>query len=193
MSDSAIERRATTGATVLILVGSTRGQSLSRRLAALIRTLRPADQVDIVEDLSSVPYYDGDREAVGDPPSVQTLRQRVSAADLLVLITPEYNGTVPGLLGNTIDWLSRPAHRSVLNRKRTLVLSASPRVYGGIRAAQHLREVMAHTGAIVDLEGLSIGLAHERLTAAGTDPALVADLDVVLEKAIGSPEGRLAA
>ena len=178
------------GARILILVGSSRQESLNRRLAALVPGLRPSDQVETVDDLRSMPFYDGDVEAEGVPPVVHALRERVAAADLLVLVTPEYNGSVPGLLGNALDWLSRPPRRSVLNGKPVVVLSASPRPYGGIRAAQHLREVLSHIGALAGLEGLSVGVALERLLSSGDDPTVAADLRVLLDTAIGSlPEG----
>ena len=70
------------------------------------RRLRPIDTVTVRNDLARLPYYDADLEALGDPAAVTDLRQAVAVADLVVVVTPEYNGTVPGLLGNAIDWLS---------------------------------------------------------------------------------------
>ena len=112
---------------LLVISGSTRRDSLNTRLARLVRDLRPADTVTIINDLNTLPFYDADlEEAAGFPPAVAALRERVAVADMVVAVTPEYNGTIPGVLGNAIDWLSRPPGGSVLDAKPTLVLSASP-------------------------------------------------------------------
>lgn len=124
--------------------------------------------------------YDGDVESAGTPAAVVELRQAVAAADVVVFVTPEYNGTIPGMLGNSIDWLSRPAGQSVLEGKTVLVLSASPTRFGGARAAQHLREVLSRIGADVLRAGISVPLAHQRLAATDVDPDLVAELTTLL-------------
>ncbi len=161
---------------ILVISGSSRRGSLNSRLARLVAVVRPADEVTILTDLTGLPFYDGDLEAAGTPAAVADLRNAVTAADLLVLVTPEYNGTVPGLLGNAIDWLSRPPRQSVLRGKPVLVLSASPTRHGGIRAAEHLRGVLSRIGAIVQPAGLSVAVAHQRLGQPEADPKVVADL-----------------
>ena len=108
---------------VLVISGSTRRDSLNTRLARLVKALRPADQVTVVNNLNTLPFYDGDLEAAGVPPAVLGLRARVAAADIVVVVTPEYNTTFPGVLGNAVDWLSRPPDKSVLRAKPALVLS----------------------------------------------------------------------
>jgi len=161
---------------ILVISGSSRHGSLNTRLARLVAGIRPADAVTVVNDLTPLPFYDADLEAAGTPAAVVDLRAAVMAADLVIVVTPEYNGTVPGLLGNAVDWLSRPPQHSVLRDKSLLVLSASPTPYGGTRAAEHLRGVLARIGATVDPAGLSVAAAHQRLGSAGPDPQLLADL-----------------
>ena len=163
---------------LLVISGSTRRDSLNTRLARLVRDLRPADTVTIIKDLNTLPFYDADlEEAAGFPPAVAALRERVAVADVVVAVTPEYNGTIPGVLGNAIDWLSRPPGGSVLDAKPTLVLSASPSRSGGIRAAQHLRAVLTDVGADVADRGMSVPSAHRRLNVrAKVDPELAASL-----------------
>ena len=150
---------------ILVIAGSTRRDSLNRRLAWLVARIRLFDTVTVVADLRRLPFYDGDLEARGVPQPVAELRATVTAADLVVVVTPEYNGTVPGLLGNAVDWLSRPARESVLRGKPMLVLSASPIPYGGVRAAGHLRErprANSHSHQSRALDASSGALSQQR-------------------------------
>lgn len=167
---------------VLLIAGSTRRQSLNARLAHLAAELLPDLDVTRVSDLDRLPFYDGDVEAHGDPEAVTRLRAAVAQADLVVFVTPEYNGTVPGILGNAVDWLSRPPRASVLNGKPALVLSASPTPSGARRAAEHLRDVLQRIGAQVHRDGLSVAGAHARLgIGSAPDPGLIADLAELLD------------
>lgn len=154
-------------------------------LARLVADLRPADRVRVLADLHRVPFYDRDLEAAGTPEPVSRLRHAVATADALVIVTPEYNGTVPGVLVNAVDWLSRPPGHSALAGRSVLVLSASPTPYGGVRAAAHLREVLGRIGAHVDATGFAVGQAHTRLRATGTDPDLPGELTPVLGGFLG--------
>jgi len=95
---------------------------------------------------------------------VAELRSTVAAADAVVIVTPEYNGTVPGVLPNAVDWLFRPRGQSVLLDEPVLVLSASPSRLGGVRAADHHRTVLSRIGAKVTPSGLSVPMAHESLS-----------------------------
>lgn len=169
---------------ILVVSGSTRADSVNTRLARLVAGLRPADAVTVVADLATLPFYDGDLEAGGTPDGVAQLRAAIADADLVVVVTPEYNGTVPGLLGNAVDWLSRPAGQSVLRGKPVLVLSASPTRYGGTRAAEHLRAVLDRIGAAVQPTGLSVAGAHQRLYPGEPDPQVAADLTDLLTQAL---------
>ena len=169
---------------ILVLCGSSRRHSLNSTLGGLVAELRPRDAATVVKDLHRLPFYDGDLEAAGVPEAVAQLRAAVTAADMVVIVTPEYNGTVPGLLGNAVDWLSRPPRQSVLRDKPVLVLSASPSPHGGTRAAEHLRAVLSRIGAAVVPAGLSVSAAHERLGPAGPDPQVVAELAQLLAEAL---------
>jgi chromate reductase len=173
---------------ILILVGSARQGSLNARLARVAAAARPADTVTVMTRLDRLPFYNGDVEAAGVPASVLDLRSAVARADAVVFVTPEDNGTVPGLLGNAVDWLSRPADASVLRGKRVVVLSASPSRYGGIRAAEHLRTVLGYIGADVAPVGLSVSRAHERFGMAGTDPELADEVARVLADALAGEQ-----
>lgn len=175
---------------ILVISGSSRRESLNTRLAWVVSAARPADVVTVKNDLDGIPPYSGDVEAAGVPAPVHELRQAVNEADALVFVTPEYNGTVPGVLGNAVDWLSRPAGESVLRGKRAVVLSASPSRYGGVRAAEHLATVLGYIGADVAPVGLSVPRAHERLVEAAADPELATDVARVLVEALGHQDAR---
>lgn len=165
---------------LLVISGSTRQGSFNTRLARLVEEVRPDDTVTVVADLAALPFYDADVEATGVPPAVSALRAAVAGADVVVLVTPEYNGTVPGVLANAVDWLSRPHRESVLRGKPVLVLSASPTRFGAARAAEHLRTVLGRIGAQVLPAGLSVALAHQRL-AEPVDQDVAAELAGVLD------------
>ena len=160
---------------VLVLSGSTRQASLNSRLAELVAVALPDDLVEVRHDLARLPHFDADLEATGFPPVVQELRAAVKLADLLVIATPEYNGGVPGVLANAVDWLSRPHQASPMQQREVVVVSASPSAGGGQRAAAHLRQILANCGAQVRPDGLAVPRANDVLTGKA-DPQLLHQL-----------------
>ena len=94
--------------TIMGMSGSVRAASFNSMLLQALASAAPPATVDIVS-IREVPLYDGDWEAAhGVPPPVQQLKDRLARADGLLLVTPEYNNSIPGVLKNTIDWMSRP-------------------------------------------------------------------------------------
>ena len=158
--------------TVLVLTGSARQDSHTRRLGAQIAATFPGGV--LAPRLTTLPFFDQDLEAT-PPAVVQELRAQVAAADLVVFVTPEYNGTISGLLGNAIDWLSRPydGQPSVLRGKPVVAAAASPGGVGGVRALVSLRTVLGNTGAQLLDSTLSVPEVHVRLE----DASLQAELD----------------
>ena len=136
---------------ILALAGSFRKGSLNQALIRAARELAP-EHVRIGDlDLSTLPFYDGDLEAAGDPGKVTALKSAIAGADALLVATPEYNGSVPAVLKNAIDWASRRRPDSPLKGKPAAVVGASPSPGGTRRAQAHLREVLGSVGAdIVD-------------------------------------------
>jgi chromate reductase len=163
---------------VLVLTGSARQDSHTRRLGAQIAASTPGGV--LAPRLTALPFFDQDLE--GAPPdTVQALRAQVAAADTVVFVTPEYNGTIPGLLGNAIDWLSRPyaGEPSALRGKPVIAVAASPGGVGGVRALVSLRTVLGNAGAELLDAQLSVPEVHVRLddqSLAGELDALVASL-----------------
>ncbi len=118
--------------TVAVLVGSLRADSVNRRLALALRDRAPENVVlDVVDDLGALPFYNEDDDAGTAPASATALRERVAAADVVLAVTPEYNGTMPAALNNAIDWLSRPYGAGALVGKRFGVVGTTPTPYGG--------------------------------------------------------------
>ena len=117
---------------VAVLVGSLRPESLNRKIAELLRDQAPDGVVlDLIDDLSLLPFYEESLDATATPAAAVSLRERVGAADAVLAVTPEYNGTMPAVLNNAIDWLSRPYGQGAMTAKPFGVIGATPTPYGG--------------------------------------------------------------
>ena len=150
---------------VLVVTGSARTGSFTRALGSAVAAALP--DAELAPVLTSLPYFDQDLETT-PPAEVAALRAQVEAADALVVVTPEYNGTIPGVLGNAVDWLSRPYGAGALRGKPVVAVAASPGSTGGARAVVALRTVLANAGAELVGSGVTVGEVHEQL-AAGAD------------------------
>jgi NAD(P)H-dependent FMN reductase len=135
---------------VLVLVGSLRADSLNRRIAESLRDLAPAGvSIEIAEGLGEVPFYNEDLDGAQVPAAAAALRDQVAAADRVLAVTPEYNGTMPAVLNNAIDWTSRPYGRGALKGKPFAVIGATPTPYGGKWAHEDTRRSAGIAGALV--------------------------------------------
>ena len=155
---------------VLVFAGSLRAQSLNARLASLAAdvVLEKGGTVDraTMEDFDC-PSYDYDVEAESGPPAgAMRLRERLVAADAFVIASPEYNASMPGVLKNAIDWVSR-VRPQPFNGRQGLLLSASPSMAGGNRGLWALRVPLEHLGARVYPDMFSLAQAHEAFDGAG--------------------------
>ena len=126
--------------TVLALSGSLRAKSYNTALLHEAMRLAPAGMTIEIASLREIPLYDADVEARGMPQAVTDLSARVKQADALLIATPEYNFSFPGVLKNAIDWLSRPPLDGALVRKPVAIMGAGGRL-GSARAQYHLRQV----------------------------------------------------
>ena len=168
--------------TVLVFSASLRADSLNSRLARLV--VAAVERLGATVDAGSMrefdcPSYDGDVEtAEGLPPGAQALRERIEASDAFIIVSPEYNGSMPGVLKNAIDWVSR-VRPQPFNAVHALLLSASPSMVGGNRSLWALRVPLEHLGTRVHPDMFSLAQAHTAFTEDGTlvDPRRQARLE----------------
>jgi NAD(P)H-dependent FMN reductase len=120
--------------TLIGISGSLRRQSFNSALLNAARALMPEGARLEIADISAIPLYNYDVEVEGIPPAVVQLKDQVAAADGLLICTPEYNNSLPGVLKNVIDWLSRPPEDAarVFHGRCVAVMGASPGPFGTI-------------------------------------------------------------
>jgi chromate reductase len=154
---------------VLGIAGSLRQGSYNRLALRAAQKLAPAGmEILPFEHLREIPPYDEDVKAQGFPLVVQQLRDAIRAADALLIVTPEYNYSVPGLLKNAIDWASRPPEQPFLD-KPMAIMGASPAAVGTARAQYHLRQCFVYLDAkILNRPEVMIGQAAQKFAADGT-------------------------
>lgn len=144
---------------VLILAGSSRkdslNQKLQKRLAEVAEGLNMTVNLYPAEALDAPIYNGDDEEASGYPESIKNLNNAISNADKVVIVSPEYNGSVPPLLKNAIDWSSRE-NIAVWKSKVVLLAAASPGALGGLRSLSHLRDILSNLKAWIAPEFGSI-------------------------------------
>ncbi len=134
------------------IAGSLRESSYNRAILRAAKELAPESlAIEIFDGLGDIPLFNQDVEAMGDPPGVTALKQSIRGADGLLLATPEYNGGVPGVLKNALDWASRKGadSESSLTGKPAAVFGASPGRLGTARAQPQLRQALETSGVIV--------------------------------------------
>jgi NAD(P)H-dependent FMN reductase len=157
---------------VLVLVGSLRADSLNRRIAETLKAQAPAGvTIEIAEGLAEVPFYNEDLDGEQVPAAAAALRAQVADADRVLAVTPEYNGTMPAVLNNAIDWLSRPYGRGAISGKPFAVIGATPTPYGGKWAHADARRSAGIAGAVV--------VEHIEVSQPAMEGDILADQDVV--------------
>jgi chromate reductase, NAD(P)H dehydrogenase (quinone) len=158
---------------VLGIAGSLRRESYNRAaLRAATQLVPDGATIDIFE-LDGIPGFNQDEEQ-NPPVKVVDLKRRIREADAILIVTPEYNYSVPGLLKNAIDWASRPYGDSAWNGKPAAIMGASIGAIGTARAQYHLRQMFVFLNMYpINLPEVMIGNASERFDAKGnlTDDA----------------------
>ncbi len=149
------------------LCGSFRAGSYNRMALNLAGKLVPEGMKLEPVDFRSIPLFDGDVFAKGFPPEVVALRERIRRADGVVIATPEYNFSIPGVLKNALDWVSRGDDQPFA-MKPVAILSASPGPVGGARVQYDLRKVLLFMNAMVLAKPeVFIGMVASKFDAAG--------------------------
>lgn len=157
---------------ILTFSGSLRKDSLNKKLCHVVADIFQKNSLGEVQfvDLQplNIPVYDGDLETnQGIPAAVVNLGKQITAANALVICTPEYNGSIPGSLKNIIDWLSREKPVSLAG-KPTLLLAASPGALGGVRSLWHSRQPFEVLNTQLYPEMMGVGKAHEVISPNNT-------------------------
>ena len=134
---------------ILTLAGSLRQGSYNRGLLRAAEELAPDWTEVSFFDIGTLPFFNEDLEAAGDPETVRRFKEAISNANAVLIATPEYNSAVPGVLANAIDWASRPTGRSVLRNKPVAVMGAVLGRSGSVNAQAALRGVLSRVGAVV--------------------------------------------
>jgi chromate reductase len=140
---------------ILAISGSLRAASYNTALLRAAADLAPSGvQIELYEDLESLPPYNEDRDHELPAPEVKRLREQIASADAVLFSTPEFNGTMPGQLKHAVDWASRPyGDGSALWGKPVAVMGASGTDYGAIWAQDHLRKALGIASArVLDVE-----------------------------------------
>jgi len=149
---------------LLGLSGSLRRASNSTAvLRGLQDALAPKAALDVFS-LQGLPLYNEDDDGEQAPESVRALRSAIETSDGVIMVSPEYNHGMSGVLKNSLDWASRPYGRSVLRGKPVLTMTASPAFTGGVRAQQQMNETLASIPARLVLRPqIVIGGVHEKV------------------------------
>lgn len=174
---------------LVILVGSLRKESYNRFLANNILE-RYSDKLDIeIAEIRELPFYNQDDE-LNPSETVKQFKNQIANADGVIIITPEYNWSIPGVLKNALDWLSRVD--KLLINKPILTAGASPTALGTVRAQLHLRQILSAPGIMARVlppggNEVLVNFATEKFNESGEliDDSTFKFLDGIMEKFIG--------
>ena len=178
---------------ILALSGSLREGSHNTDLLRGAAAAAP-DGVDLelYHGLKEIPPYDADDDVPGERPlAVERLKAALADADAVLISTPEYNSSIPGVLKNALDWASRPLVESPVRNKPVAVLSSSTGMFGGVWAAAETRKVMGALGARTLEDTVAVAKADVRLSD-GVDAELLAELRSVVDALAAAVDARVA-
>ncbi|NUP14801.1 MAG: NAD(P)H-dependent oxidoreductase [Streptomyces sp.] len=175
---------------ILALVGSLRAGSHNRQLAEAAVKLAPEGaEVVLFEGLADVPFYNEDIDVEGGvPATAAALREAAQAADAFLFFSPEYNGTIPAVLKNAIDWLSRPYGAGAFGGKPVAVVGTAFGQYGGVWAQDETRKAVGIAGGKV-LEDVKLSIPGSVTRFAETHPADDAEVAAQLTEVIARVHG----
>src|SRR5262245_2468049 len=150
---------------LLTISGSLREGSYNTALARAAADVAPEGvEVELFDGLGELPLFDADLDG-DENPAVRHLRESIDDADAVLFVTPEYNGSIPGVLKNAVDWASRPHRACALWGQTVAVAGARTGSYGAIWALADLRRVLGIAGARVLDEAVSVSQAHTPVDA----------------------------
>lgn len=152
---------------ILGIAGSLRRESFNRAALRAATELVPQGATIEIFELDGIPGFNQDEEP-NPPAKVVELKKRIRESDAILIVTPEYNYSIPGVLKNAIDWASRPYGDSAWNGKPAAIMGASVGVIGTGRAQYHLRQMMVFLNMFpINQPEVMIGNAQERFDSQG--------------------------
>jgi chromate reductase, NAD(P)H dehydrogenase (quinone) len=164
---------------VLGISGSLRRESYNTALLRNVGEVLEAEgaHFEIYDGLRDIPPFDEDEEAF-PAEAVSGLRRAIQEADAVFFTTPEYNSSIPGVLKNALDWVSRPFATNAMRNKPVAVVGASAGMFGAVWAQAELRKVLSTMGARVAEGEVAVGHAGNRFDEDGAlnDPNLVEEV-----------------
>jgi chromate reductase, NAD(P)H dehydrogenase (quinone) len=131
---------------VIAFSGSLRKGSYNRLLLQKLVSFAPSEVTVDIFDISSIPLYNEDVEIASYPEAVIDFKNRIRSADSIIIVTPEYNYSIPGVLKNALDWASRPPTDIPFISKPGAILGTSISQFGSVRSQLHLRQVLFALG-----------------------------------------------
>lgn len=147
--------------------GSLRERSYNRAALRVAAEVAPSGVEVETFDLAAIPIYSDDVRSRGYPPAVAEFRERIARADALLIVTPEYNYSVSGVLKNAVDWASRPPDQP-FNGKPVAIMGASMSLLGTARAQYHLRQMFVYLNAhLLNQPEVMIAQAHQKFDEQG--------------------------
>lgn len=154
---------------IAVFVGSLRAESLNKKLAENLESLAPTGVTFTYADIGSLPLFNQDLEASDYPASAQAIKDIVASSDGVLFVTPEYNRSIPGVLKNAIDWVSRPWGTNSFDNKPAGVVGASASTLGAAMAQAHLRNIMVYLNTkLLGQPELYLASAHEMFDEEGS-------------------------
>ncbi|MFI9803006.1 NADPH-dependent FMN reductase [Streptomyces sp. NPDC052301] len=177
---------------ILALVGSLRAGSHNRQLAEAAVKLAPEGaEVVLYEGLADIPFYNEDIDVEGSVPATAAqLREAALAADAFLLFSPEYNGTIPAVLKNAIDWLSRPYGAGAFGGKPVAVIGTAFGQYGGVWAQDEARKAVGIAGGKV-IEDIKLSIPGSVTRFAETHPVDDAEVAAQLTEVVARLHGNV--
>ena len=152
---------------VIGVSGSLRKGSFNTAALRAAQGLAPEGMTIEVAQIGDLPLYNDVVRAAGFPPPAERLRAQLAAADAILLVTPEYNYSISGVLKNAIDWASRPPSQP-FEAKPVAIMGASPGLFGSARAQYHLRQMLIFLNAMpLNRPEVMIGQAQNKFDADG--------------------------
>ena len=177
---------------VLGISGSLRRDSYNSALLRAAADVLPLGaELEVFDGLKAIPPYDADDDLDFAPAPVQRLREAIADADAVLIVTPEYNASLPGVLKNALDWASRPHAANPLRGKPAAVVGASTGMFGAVWAQAEGRKVLSTIGArVLDAE-LPVAEADERFADGRlSDPEIEDRLGEIVAELVAAAEAR---